>query len=128
MAKELHVFEPTRADEYIRILRVRVGYVAMEKNISETLEFLNQTFVLFGTEWASSHNRKAIQNIFDRIIEDCEPGEHGHGIFKNKIPEFAKMDVLNFAFDVFKCAWINADEYLPESKHEIKKNHKREKK
>ena len=110
--KEIQIFEPNRADEYTRILKVRTGLID-ENTDADVKKFFEQIYKLFGKEWASSHNRIALQNILDYIIRDCMPdSDIVQHVFNEKIPEHVKVDVLNFAWKVFKCAWINADEYL----------------
>lgn len=111
MKQELHVFEPDRAKEYTRILIVRTG--AIDETDKDAIRFFEEIFNLFGKEWASSHNRVGMQNIMNQIITECAPDEDvNHGVFKSKVPEHLKMKVLNFGWKVFKCAWINANEYI----------------
>ena len=110
--KDIYVFEPNRAKEYIDILKVRTGLISDHVD-KDARKFFDQTYHLFGKEWATSHNRVALQNIMDYIIRDCTPGENTEKhIFNENIPEHVKINVLNFAWEIFKCAWINADEYL----------------
>lgn len=125
---KLYKFEPGRGDEYTRMLVVRTG---MPKLIGDRdiQPYYLHVYRMFGHEWAASHNRVALQNILNRIIVECTPDYYAErSIFGKPIPEYLKYEIMNFAWVVFKCAWINADEYLPDSKYEIKKNHKRKKK